>query len=192
MIDRNHPAVEAANKAVKRAYGSHGGEALNYHATALRAALPHLESATEENVARLRDTTAGKQLLAEGWDAAWKEAWGQPRTSRARTPTAPDPTTTPSGPQQSRWGPLDVPGGAMTDHDFARAQSEIDAALYTLAKGGIPTAWVIVAAVAGEDGDDQLYTVTSPGLPFWQKHGLLSQGAHTSAGQPEWTIEEDE
>lgn len=39
MIDRNHPAV-----------------------------LPLLESATEDNLARLRDTPAGRALLAEGWD----------------------------------------------------------------------------------------------------------------------------
>ena len=80
----------------------------------------------------------------------------------------------------------------MSEFNYHRAQSEIDAALYTLTDGGIPTAWVLVAAVATEDGDDQLHTLTSPGLPFWQKHGLLSQGAHTSAGQPEWTFDEEE
>ena len=36
----------------------------------IAAALPHLESATEENLARLRNTPAGKQLLAEGWAEA--------------------------------------------------------------------------------------------------------------------------
>ena len=61
MIDRNHPAVEA------------GAEGMEYpHIPtahdAITAALPHLESATEENVARLRDTPAGRALRAEGWD----------------------------------------------------------------------------------------------------------------------------
>ena len=62
MIDRNHPAVEA------------GAEGMEYpHIPtahdAITAALPHLESATEENLARLRNTPAGQALMAEGWDA---------------------------------------------------------------------------------------------------------------------------
>lgn len=80
----------------------------------------------------------------------------------------------------------------MTDHDFARTQADIDAALCALSDGGIPTAWVLVAAVAVEDGDDRLYTINSPGLPFWQKHGLLSQGALTTAGRPEWTYDDED
>lgn len=40
---------------------------------ALTTALPHLESATEKNLARLRNTPAGKQLLAEGWEAACRK-----------------------------------------------------------------------------------------------------------------------
>ena len=60
MIDRNHPAVEA------------GAEGMEYpHIPtahdAITAALPHLESATEENLARLRNTPAGRELMAEAW-----------------------------------------------------------------------------------------------------------------------------
>ena len=80
----------------------------------------------------------------------------------------------------------------MSGPDYSRTQAEIDAALHALSDGGIPTAWVLVAAVAVEDGDDRLYTITSPGLPFWQKHGLLSQGALTTAGQPEWTYDDED
>ena len=39
---------------------------------AITAALPRLESATEDNLARLRGTPAGKRLLAEGWEARHK------------------------------------------------------------------------------------------------------------------------
>ena len=61
MIDRDHPAVEA------------GAEGMEYPHTptahdAIVAALPHLESATPENLARLRDTPAGRALMAEAWE----------------------------------------------------------------------------------------------------------------------------
>lgn len=49
---------------------------------ALTAALPHLESATEENLARLRGTPVGRALMAEGWyegagatNRAWEHAY---------------------------------------------------------------------------------------------------------------------
>lgn len=45
--------------AVKRAYGSRGADALNYHAAALRGALPRL---TADD---LRDTPAGRDLMAQ-------------------------------------------------------------------------------------------------------------------------------
>ena len=57
MIDRNHPAVEA------------GAEGMEYpHIPtahdAITAALPHL---TADD---LRDTPAGRELMAEGWETA--------------------------------------------------------------------------------------------------------------------------
>ena len=84
MIDRNHPAVEAASMAefegrewsadIARVYG--GGARREVRkpllAKQIAAALPLLESATEDNLARLRTTPAGKQLLAEGWDERHK------------------------------------------------------------------------------------------------------------------------
>ena len=69
MIDRNHPAVEAATPDIHcislREY-----EPEDCHepiADALNAALPHL---TADD---LRNTPAGKQLLAEGWEAACRK-----------------------------------------------------------------------------------------------------------------------
>ena len=73
--------------------------------------------------------------------------------------------------------------------DLEKFQAAIDQALAEHTEG-FPTAWVLVAAIAGEE--DILATYTSPRLPYWQKHGLLSQGALTTAGQPEWTHEEDD
>ena len=75
MIDRNHPAVEAATPDIHcislREY-----EPEDCHepiADALTAAWPELTTATEDNLARLRNTPAGKQLLAEGWEAACRK-----------------------------------------------------------------------------------------------------------------------
>ena len=79
MIDRNHPAVEAANEGVQEWLAGDGPFdddpvrlASDMTAVCINAALPLLESATEDNLARLRGTPAGKQLLAEGWDERHK------------------------------------------------------------------------------------------------------------------------
>ena len=75
MIDRNHPAVGAGAQQLSD-YENDGRTyppiELHYEAAqdALEAAWPELTTATEENLARLRNTPAGKQLLAEGWEAA--------------------------------------------------------------------------------------------------------------------------
>ena len=70
----HHPAVEAAERAATRWMEARELETdLDGTAYMLTAALPHLESATEENLARLRNTPAGKQLLAEGWEAACRK-----------------------------------------------------------------------------------------------------------------------
>lgn len=77
MIDRNHPAVEAANMGVQKWLAGDGPFdddpvrlAHDMTAACIAAALPHL---TADD---LRDTPAGRALMAEGWDAAWKRAWG--------------------------------------------------------------------------------------------------------------------
>ena len=77
MIDRNHPAVEAATPDIHcislREY-----EPEDCHepiADALTAAWPELTTATEDNLARLRNTPAGRALMAEGWEEGAAHAW---------------------------------------------------------------------------------------------------------------------
>ena len=72
----DHPAVEAANMGVQEWLSGDGPFdddpvrlAHDMTAVCITAALPHLESATEENLARLRDTPVGRALMAEGWEA---------------------------------------------------------------------------------------------------------------------------
>ena len=89
MIDRNHLAVEALARELAFLNDGDpwpsnkelGGSPTGTRDDEFRAAqeetavehigviLPHLESATEENLARLRDTLAGRALMAEGWQA---------------------------------------------------------------------------------------------------------------------------
>ena len=71
----NHPAVKAGCQAASEWVDDASADetdpttpALHMTATCLSAALPHLESATKENLARLRGTPAGRALMAEGWD----------------------------------------------------------------------------------------------------------------------------
>ena len=71
MIDHTHPAVEAAITSVRRAYGSRGAEPLAYHATALRAALPHLTADDLPN-RLLRDIQA-RTLRAAARAATYEE-----------------------------------------------------------------------------------------------------------------------
>ena len=66
----DHPAVDAAERAATRWMEDRELETdLDGTVYMLTAALPHLESATEENLARLRGTPVGRALMAEGWDA---------------------------------------------------------------------------------------------------------------------------
>ena len=62
-VPASHPAVEAA---IRGWFDTDTGTQEGDMRAALNAALPHLESATEENLARLRDTPAGQALIAEG------------------------------------------------------------------------------------------------------------------------------
>lgn len=71
----DHPAVEAANVGIQEWLSGDGPFdddpvrlAHDMTAVCITAALPHLESATEENLARLRDTPVGRALMAEGWE----------------------------------------------------------------------------------------------------------------------------
>lgn len=81
----NHPAVDAAERAATRWMEDRELETdLDGTAYMLTAAIPHLESATEENLARLRNTPAGRALMAEAWDEAiydtgvWKQLFEVP------------------------------------------------------------------------------------------------------------------
>ena len=65
-LSPDHPAVEAA--ALKYLNTRRGNGVHDAIAAALTAALPDLTAATEENLARLRNTPAGRALRAEGWE----------------------------------------------------------------------------------------------------------------------------
>ena len=85
----DHPAVQVGCQAASEwaedasmDETDHIALALHMTAACITAALPHLESATEENLARLRDTPAGRELMAETWSkfqghyaAEWEEAY---------------------------------------------------------------------------------------------------------------------
>ena len=73
-ITPNHPAVEAALLVV---YGHRDETCAPEIADAINAALPHLTSATPENLARLRDTPVGRALMAEGWEEGILDHMGQ-------------------------------------------------------------------------------------------------------------------
>ena len=77
----------------------------------------------------------------------------------------------------------------MTDHGEHIPNLESAIARVT---GGLVTAWVTVAAVVADNGDQHIHTITSPGLPLWQRHGLLSTEAVASTNQPEWTFRGDD
>ena len=63
MIDRNHPAVEAVELAAQRWIAVTTGMARSGTPYMLSVALPHL---TADD---LRNTPAGRALMAEAWDA---------------------------------------------------------------------------------------------------------------------------
>ena len=86
----DHPAVEAASKAWAESHPTVAatwakvsdrlqGITRARMAAALAAALPDLTAATPENLARLRDTPAGRDLIREGIAAARNLEWMQPR-----------------------------------------------------------------------------------------------------------------
>lgn len=71
-LTTEHPAVEAAMMEMTKGSGplvrtAFNSQALNEALKVLEAALPHLTTATEENLALLRDTPVGRALKAEGW-----------------------------------------------------------------------------------------------------------------------------
>lgn len=80
-ITPDHPAVEAANESVQEWLAGDGPFdddpvrlAGDMTAVCITAALPLLESATEDNLARLRGTPAGRALMDEVWAECADEA----------------------------------------------------------------------------------------------------------------------
>ena len=59
-------------------------------------------------------------------------------------------------------------------------------AIAQAADGAFVTHYVVVAALIDEDGEPLTYTMTSPGLPLWMRHGLLSYEAAAAIPQPEY------
>lgn len=78
-IAPDHPAVKAAHIATRIVYGEQDADALEYHATALTAALTYLTTATPENLALIRDTPVGRALTAEGKSAGWDDVMNELR-----------------------------------------------------------------------------------------------------------------
>ena len=74
-ITPDHPAVESAMLEMTKDSGPIGRTLFRTHslraaADFLKAAYPDLTSAAEDNVERLRDTPAGRELMAEAWREA--------------------------------------------------------------------------------------------------------------------------
>lgn len=49
------------------------------------------------------------------------------------------------------------------------------------------THYVVCAAVIADDGEPVTVMLSSPGLPNWQKYGLMTYCAGSIAAQPTWT-----
>lgn len=54
---------------------------------------------------------------------------------------------------------------------------------------GVPmvTRWVLVAETIEDDGEPTVHSLTSPGLPLWQRYGLLQWDAQSWVPQPLWS-----
>lgn len=59
-------------------------------------------------------------------------------------------------------------------------------------QGGIVTHYVVVAAGITDDGDEYTTSITSPGLPLWMTHGLLSYEAAATVPQPIYDYPEED
>ncbi len=66
-------------------------------------------------------------------------------------------------------------------------QAELADVIGKVAGASMVTHYVVVAAVLDSDGDETTHLITSPGLPLWQAHGLLSFEAAATNPPPVWT-----
>lgn len=57
---------------------------------------------------------------------------------------------------------------------------------------GTPSCAAMVAETIEEDGEPTVHSLSSPGLPLWQRFGLLSWEAQGCVPQPLWSHTEDD
>lgn len=79
-----------------------------------------------------------------------------------------------------------------TQDTYTEHQSALQDVIAKISDEHLITHYVVVAAGITDQGDAFTTTITSPGLPLWQKHGLLSYEATATQAQPEWTTYDDE
>lgn len=71
---------------------------------------------------------------------------------------------------------------------YEEAQTALHNAISAVADGEFVTHYVVVAATITEDGETAVHSICTPGMPNWQRHGLLSYEASATESQPNWTI----
>lgn len=73
---------------------------------------------------------------------------------------------------------------------YTEHQGALQDAITAVAGRPLVTHYVVVAATVDDGGEVETHLITSPNLPMWQAHGLLSfEAAHTTP-QPAWATEE--
>lgn len=85
----------------------------------------------------------------------------------------------------------DYPASPESDDAYQDHQAELANAIAKVSDAAFVTQYVVVAAVTHPNGEDSTHLITSPNLPLWQTHGLLSYEAAATAPQPTWTLKED-
>lgn len=75
---------------------------------------------------------------------------------------------------------------------YEEHQQAIADAIGAVCDGALITHYVTVAAGINADGEEFTTTITSPGLPMWMTHGLLSYEAGATTPQPNWMQDDDE
>lgn len=74
---------------------------------------------------------------------------------------------------------------------YSEHQSELADVLAKISGADFVTHYVVVAATASADSETT-HLITSPGLPLWMAHGLLSYEAASAQPQPFWAVDEDD
>lgn len=76
----------------------------------------------------------------------------------------------------------------MSQETYQKHQVALQNAISAIADDGLVTHYVVVANIINNDGEDEFHTMTSPGMPQWQRHGMLSYEASAQEPQPNWTV----